>query len=101
MERGAMTDRSHREVHVDAEGDLVWAGHNMGPQVAAVFGGSEYEFWRTIRAVHLAALTRALGGQPGADVAQLVRQRFESDVDLNQFAEAHGIPTEFSSYSSG
>ncbi len=96
-----MTDRSHRKVQLDAEGDLVWAGHDMGPQVASVFGGSEYEFWRTIRAAHLPALTQALGGQPGADVAQLVRQRFESDVVLNQFAEAHGIPTEFSSYSSG
>lgn len=96
-----MTDQSHREVQLDADGDLVWAGHDMGPAVASVFGGSEYEFLRTIRAAHLPALTQALSGRPGADVAQLVWQRFESDVALNQFAEAHGIPTEFSSYSSG
>jgi len=86
-------------VSVDREGDLVWSGHDLGPGVAGLQpGADEYEFWRTIRAAHIPALVTALGGRPGESVARLVRARFNSDVALADFAEAHGIPTEFNSW---
>lgn len=87
------------DVTLNEDGDLVWSGHDLGPEVAALrAGASEYEFWRYIRAKHLPALRIALGGAAGDDVARLVRKRFRSDVELAAFAEAHDIPTEFSSW---
>lgn len=90
-----------RSVHVslDEDGDLVWSGHDLGPEVGALqAGASEYEFWRYVRAKHVPALLAALGGAAGDDVARLVSKRFRSDVELAAFAEAHDIPTEFSSW---
>ena len=86
-------------VTVNEKGDLVWSGHDLGPEVAALrAGASEYEFWRYVRAKHVPALLAALGGAAGDDVARLVGRRFRSDVELAEFAAAHDIPTEFSSW---
>lgn len=77
----------------------MWSGHDLGPEVGALrAGASEYEFWRYIRAKHVPALVAALGGVAGDDVTRLVRKRFRSDTELAAFAEAHDIPTEFSSW---
>jgi hypothetical protein len=89
----------HAQVQI-RNGDLVWYGHDLGGG-AGPLGGSDYEFWRTVRKAHLSALRAALGGKQGADVPGMVSGRFRSDVELAEFAAAHGIPTEFHSWSSG
>lgn len=82
-------------VSINANGDLVWSGYDSGPHLSKMMGGSEYEWWRYVRAEHVPALRAALGGGPADDVAKLVRERFKSDLDLAAFAKEHGIPTEF------
>jgi hypothetical protein len=57
-------------------------------------GATEYEFWRTIRAEHVPALAAAMGAA-AEDLPALIENRFKSDVALQAFAEANGIPTEF------
>ena len=91
-----MTTTHHRQVEIDEKGDLVWSGHDLGSDVGDFFAGaSEYEFWRWVKKDDLPALLAALGGEPDDDVAALVAQRFKSDVELEEFATQHGIPTGF------
>ena len=93
--------RRSADVTIKENGDLVWAGHDLGPGAGAHIGGSsEYEYWRRVPAAHLTALLTALGGGPDDDVADLVKRRFASDVQLAEFAAEHGITTTFSSWSS-
>jgi hypothetical protein len=93
---GARMSRSIT-VRLGPRGNLVWHGHDLG---SSPFGsvGSEYEWWRKIPAKHMPALLAALGGEPGDDVARMVRKRFRSDVTLAKFAKAHGIPSTFDSW---
>lgn len=86
-------------VELNKAGDLVWNGHDIGPDVGLLQpGATEYEFWRYVRAAHVPALRTALGAGPNDDVARMVKKRFESDVDLAAFAAEHDIPTEFNSW---
>ena len=88
-------DVRYRKVTFDESGDLVWYGHDLGPAVSALMpGANEYEFWRTIRKPHVGKLAIAMGVAP-AELPKLIESRFASDVDLQAFAEAHDIPTEF------
>ena len=94
-----MTTERRVDVSLNEDGDLVWAGQDLGPGVGILIkGATEYEFWRTVPAAHIPALVAALGGQPGDDATRLVRERFDSDVALKEFADAHGIPTRFSNW---
>lgn len=93
-----MKDVRYVDISIAGEGDLVWAGHDLGPSVGILSPGStEYEFWRTIRKPHLPALAEAMGVSIGA-LPSAVRERFTSDVELQRFAEGLGIPTEFYSW---
>lgn len=88
-----------REVLIDEHGDLVWHGHDLGPAVGSLMRGStEYEFWRYVSADDVPMLLDALGGETGDDAARLASERFESDVELDAFAKAHGITTHFHSW---
>lgn len=94
-----MTTSRSVNVELNEAGDLVWNGHDIGPDVGILQpGATEYEFWRSVRAAHVPALRAALGAGPTDDITRIVRQRFESNVDLDAFATEHGIPTEFSSW---
>ena len=80
-------------------GDLVWSGQDLGPDVEKLSpGATEYEWWRTVPAAYVPALLAALGGGPGDNVVALVAERFDSDVELEEFAASVGIPTEFDSW---
>lgn len=86
-------------VTINEDGDLVSSGHDLGAEVGALrAGASEYELWRDVRAEHVPALLAALGGAAGDEVTRLVGKRFRSDVELAELANAHDIPTEFSSW---
>jgi hypothetical protein len=84
-------------VSLNASGDLVWSGYDRGPHLSRALGATDYEWWRYVRAPHVSILLAALGGGPDDDIAPLVRERFDNDLDLAAFAKAHGIPTEFGS----
>jgi hypothetical protein len=93
-----MTKR-HRAVKLKSNDDLEGSGHDLGSGVGVLrAGASEYEFWRSIKRAHLPALRVALGGRPDADLVAMVTRRFRTDVELDEFATANGIPTEFSSW---
>lgn len=91
-------DTRFREVSFNESGDLVWYGHDLGPAVSSLMpGANEYEFWRTIRAPHVAKLAAAMGVSP-AGLPHLIETRFASDVDLEAFAKAHDVPTDFQNW---
>jgi hypothetical protein len=80
-------------------GDLVWSGQDLGPDVETLQPGAmEYEWCRTVRAAYVPGLLAGLGGAPGDDVVALVAARFNTDLQLAEFATSLGIPTEFDSW---
>jgi hypothetical protein len=80
-------------------GDLIWSGQDLGPDIETLQPGAmEYEWSRTVRAPYVPGLLTALGGAPGDDVVALVAARFKTDRELELFATALGIPTEFDSW---
>jgi hypothetical protein len=80
-------------------GDLVWSGQDLGPDVVTLQPAAmEYEWCLTVRAAYVPGLLAGLGGVPGDDVVALVAARFTTDLELELFAAALGIPTEFDSW---
>ena len=80
-------------------GDLVWSGQDLGPDVVTLQPAAmEYEWCLTVRAAYVPGLLAGLGGMPGDDVVALVAARFTTDLELELFAAALGIPTEFDSW---
>lgn len=75
------------EAYLDGQGDLVLAGYDCGPDVAARLGDSDYEYWRRVRQPHVARV-----------LLELLKDRFDSDVAFHQWLQAKGIPDEFSSW---
>jgi hypothetical protein len=41
------------EAYIDNNGDLVLAGCDLGEPVREVWGESDYEYWRRVRAEHV------------------------------------------------
>lgn len=68
-------------------GDLVLEGYDRGPDVAAQFGDSDYEYWRRVRKEHVPRV-----------LLELIKDRFDSDVKFHEWLQAKGIPDEFSSW---
>jgi len=80
-------------------GDLVWSGQDLGPDVVTLQPDAmEYEWCLTVRAAYVPGLLTGLGGVSGDDVVALVASRFKTDLELELFATALGIPTEFDSW---
>ena len=93
--------RTNRSVIVTLThaGDLLWSGQDLGPDVKTLRpGATEFEWSRTVPAAYVPALLAALGGAPSDNVVALVAERFDSDVELEEFAASVGIPTEFDSW---
>lgn len=106
----------HLEAYIDSRGDLVLAGHDLGPRVAQIWPSDEYEYFLTVTKKHLSSVAKALlvqlrrsprieagrGGVERQVVALLkeafVNGRFKSDVDFREFLDERGIPSEFSSW---
>jgi hypothetical protein len=97
-------ERSGRDVRrlwasVTAAGDLLIEGQDLGPGVEAFWGEgqSEYEWCLTVRAANLPALLKALGGQPGDSVLQLLSARFTEDEQCAspRFLQQHDVKHEF------
>lgn len=86
------------DIGFNQAGDLVWSGQDLGPGPGSIAQGArEYEFSRAIRAPDVAALAVALDVAVD-DLPSVLDQRFRSDVELDAFAKAHNIQTEFWSW---
>lgn len=87
---------SWRAVTETADGGLQITGHDLGPGVSNIFGGSsEYEFERRLSPEATAALRELLGVAPDGDLLVAIEDRFDSTTDLEAFIAAHEIPSEF------
>ncbi len=65
------------EASINAEGDLVIHGHDLGRRVPPVLGGDgEHEWYSTHRQQDLPALRVVLGAPAGADLLDVIRERF-------------------------
>lgn len=82
---------------LDAQGNLCIEGHDMGPTVARILGGSEYEWAISLDAAAVPAYVRALGGAAGEDVLALLQAAVRDDPGCAgvSFLEQHGIPRSF------
>lgn len=83
------------------EGDLVLAGHDLGPGTAIVSSDGEYEYWITVKAEHFPRLLALLEASPDADVLQVLAEHWtgERSYELERLIRGSGIPQEFFSYS--
>jgi hypothetical protein len=62
----------HLDARVGARGDVVIEGQDLGSGVEEIFGAREYEWTWTVAAADVPALVRALGGDEGDDVLNLL-----------------------------
>jgi hypothetical protein len=84
---------------INAEGDLVIEGQDLGSGVSEFWGpgNTEYEWDWTIRKESLPKLVAELGGGEDGDVLSLLAARFFGDAaaEIESFLKAHEIPFEF------
>ena len=85
---------SSRRMRERADGGLVIAGHDLGPDVQRVFGFDEYEFHRTVDPAGVRQLRLAAGLGDGPLVPAL-EERFAGTRAVEVFLAAQGIPTKF------
>ncbi|HUH07074.1 MAG TPA: hypothetical protein VML96_04615 [Egibacteraceae bacterium] len=90
-------DRRNLWAWVDASGDLHLDGQDLGPSTAFVSDDGEYEWERTIAAVDVPRLIELLGGQTGADVLDLLEQRYsgEESYELERLLRESDVPSKF------
>lgn len=72
---------------IDASGDLVLAGHDIGPRVQAAWGHDDYEYQRTVPAEHVARV-----------LLELLKDQFTRDGELRLWLTAKGIPSRLASW---
>ncbi len=76
-ESSAGRDVRSLEASINAEGDLVIHGQDLGRRVPPVLGGDgEHEWYSTHRQQDLPALRVVLGAPAGADLLDVIRKRF-------------------------
>ena len=80
------------------DGTLEISGHDLGP-VAAAFDG-EYEWWYVVEPGNVAALSAALGGEPGEHIIALLQRRYSGagSYDLGDALRRSGVPYRFHSW---
>jgi hypothetical protein len=65
----------HMTAKLDADGTVQIEGHDLGPVAEFISEDGEYEYCYLIDASDLPAAVAVLGGEPGTDVLELLRQR--------------------------
>jgi hypothetical protein len=91
------TRTAYRAVRLNADGSLTIEGQDLGDSPSAAYGGSEFEFARTVNAEGVAQLRSALGLGDGADLLGAIRREFETSGTrgLEGFLGLQGIRSEF------
>jgi len=75
------------EAYMDDDGALVVAGCDLGKTVEAVWGDSDYEYWRKVSPEHVPFV-----------LTQLIKDRFDDDTAFHDWLVGKGIPDTFSSW---
>jgi len=89
-------------ISMDSSGTFRWRGHDTGEEVAKFWGPgvSDYEWVHAVLPHRVHKLVAALQGQPGDDVLDLVRSRFEEGVDVPIVLRGESVNAEFSNWHS-
>ena len=84
----------HLEASINAKGDLVIEGQDLGSEVEGIFGYSEYEWAWTISANDCDRLLAALGAK--SDLLAALGEKFsgKNAANLQSFLESEGIEFE-------
>ncbi|MEJ7603837.1 MAG: hypothetical protein WKG01_38510 [Kofleriaceae bacterium] len=92
------TDRRHLSVTLRDTGALRVEGHDLGDGVERAIGKGirEYEWMTEVEAADLPKLADALGGDPGADILDVIRRTCQADpAHLELTIRAAGIKPKF------
>jgi len=92
----------HLEARMSEDSNLIIEGQDLGKGVSGVFGEgiSEYEWNYLIEKENIPLLIKALGGEEGDDILELIADRCtgESAQSLEKVIRDNNIPHEFSSW---
>ena len=92
-ERGA--DARYLWAYLDRRGRLHIDGHDLGPGTAPVSDDGEYEWFQTIAAEDVPRVVALLGGEPGADVHDLLAGwTGDRSYELERLLRQSDIPIE-------
>lgn len=80
-------DRRNLDAKIDASGDLVLSGQDLGPKVREFFHTDEYEYSYTIPAHYKDSM-----------LLRLLAEKFEAEFSLDDWLQSHAIPYEFSNW---
>ncbi len=92
------------EVEINAAGDLVFSGQDIGAAPERAFGDSDYEYWLTVQAADKLRLAAALGeaGRSDQDLLDRIAARYAGDTrvisKVMEILKATGIPYRFQSF---
>ncbi len=89
-------DHRYLSAHLDEAGDLHIDGQDLGPGTAPVSSDGEYEWFQTVRAVHVGPLLVALGHDPRADVLEALERTFtgQGSYQLEEVLRSGVVPVE-------
>ncbi|MEX0666658.1 MAG: hypothetical protein WD598_18055 [Acidimicrobiia bacterium] len=100
------SERSERDTrnlwaYCDAEGNLHIDGQDLGPATAMVSSDGEYEWFHTIAAEHVPRVLALLGGEPGSNILELLKERFcgENSYELERRLRESDIPMDLHTWS--
>lgn len=82
--------------YIAPDGALHIDGQDLGPGTALVSADGEYEWFSTVRPVHLPRLVELLGGEAGTDLLDLLSERYTGAgaAELERILRESGIPVE-------
>ncbi|WKG04656.1 hypothetical protein [Mycolicibacterium sp. HK-90] len=88
------------DVYLDSSGTLRIVGQDLGAVTECISSDGEYEYFYTIAAEDVPALLHALGGQPGADVLDVLASNWSGDASygLGRTIESSGVKHHFANY---
>ncbi len=93
-------DQRFLDARLNADGDLVIEGQDLGPRTAPVSSDGEYEWTRIIRAGDLPTLLQVLGSPTDADVLDVLQERWtgRASYELERLIRESDVPSELSTW---
>jgi hypothetical protein len=91
----------HVGASLDAAGNLVIDGHDLGPATAVVSGDGEYEWSVTVRAASVDHAAKVLGGRAGESILEALVRDYSGRraYGVRRTLDAAGVPVELWTWS--